>query len=586
MMDDPIPSAAAEIADDGGPAARTYLHPIDGLSHVKGDTTHPVWHRTIPDLLKETVGRFGDREALVFLQHGVRWTWAEFDAEVDRVAAGLNAMGLEKGERVGIWAPNRPEWLLVQFATARLGLIMVNINPAYRLHELEFALNKVQCRALILADRFKSSDYVAMIRDLAPELDRAAPGALQAEKLPHLRWVVRMGEEPSPGMITFDQIRELGTEEDLRALDAISGALDPEDAINIQFTSGTTGNPKGATLTHKNILNNGRYAAGRMRLTEADKLCIPVPMYHCFGMVLGALACVAGGSTMIFPAEAFDPRSTLEAVSTEGATGCHGVPTMFVAMLAEPDFDSFDISTLRTGGIGGAPVPREVMRKLVELGVTELLNMYGMTETSPVSFINHWDDDMEARTGTTGRLTDQLECKIIDEDGKVVPVGVQGELCTRGYSVMLGYWDDEEKTREAIDGEGYMHTGDLATFDEEGYCRITGRVKDMLIRGGENVYPREIEEFLFTHPDVVQAQVFGVPDPKMGEEVAAWLVMKPGAAATEEDIREFCRGQIAHYKIPRYVSFREELPMTVTGKPQKFVMREKMVEELGLSEDG
>jgi fatty-acyl-CoA synthase len=556
------------------------------MSLVRGAADDPVWHRTIPDALKETVAAFPDRDGLIFRQHGIRWSWAEFDAEVDRFAAGLHAMGLEKGERVGIWAPNRPEWLVVQFATARLGLILVNVNPAYRVSELEFALNKVQCRALILADRFKTSDYVAMVRELAPELEQAPPGALQAARLPHLRWVIQMGDDPAAGMLRYADVKELGTDSDLGTLDRITETLDADDAINIQFTSGTTGNPKGATLTHKNILNNARYGAKRMGFSEQDRLCIPVPMYHCFGMVLGALACVSHGACMVFPGEAFEPRATLEAVAEEGCTACHGVPTMWVAMLAEPDFAHFDLSRLRTGKIGGAPVPMEVMRRLSEdVGVTQLLNAYGMTETSPLSVANHVDDGIEERVATTGRVMDQLEIKLVDAEGGIVPVGEQGELCTRGYSVMLGYWDDEEKTAEVVDTDGYMHTGDLGTIDERGFVRITGRVKDMLIRGGENVYPREIEEFLFTHPDVQEAQVFGVPDPKFGEEVCAWIVPKHRASLTEQDILDYCQGRISHYKVPRYVRFRDEFPLTVTGKPQKFIMREMMAKELGVEGD-
>jgi fatty-acyl-CoA synthase len=581
-MDDiaprPVEPAAAET-----PAGRTYLHPINGLSHVKGTTAIALWRRTISDLFKESAALNPDRDAIVFKAQDIRWSWTEFDAKIDQLAAGLKLLGLTKGDRAGIWAPNRAEWVLVQFATARLGIILVNINPAYRLYELEYALNKSGCTALILADRYKTSDYVGMIQELAPELADAEPGALSAAKLPNLKWVVRMGETRTPGMLGFDELMDRGADPDIAALDAISASLDPDDPINIQFTSGTTGNPKGATLTHNNIVNNARYTSRQLRMGPDDKLCIPVPMYHCFGMVLSVLVCVASGAGMVYPGETFEPSPTLAAVHEERCTVLHGVPTMFVGMLGAPDLDDYDLTSLRTGLIGGAPVPMEVMRQLdVKLHLPEMICAYGMTETSPVSFLNHTDDPLERRVSTVGRVTDQLECKIIDANGKTVPVGEQGEICTRGYSVMPGYWEDEENTRAAIDADGFMHTGDLGAFDEEGYCRITGRVKDMLIRGGENIYPREIEEFLFTHPKVQNVQVFGIPDAKYGEEACAWIVLKEGEDATVEEILEFCQGQITHFKIPRYIRFKDELPLTVTGKPQKFIMRNAMVDELGL----
>ena len=560
------------------------LKPRDGVSHVVGDSSKPLLELTIPELLAKTVAANGPRLAAVFSDQGKRFTWDEFAATVDRFAAGFHALGLRKGDRIGIWSPNRWEWLVTQFATARVGLVLVNINPAYRLAELEYALNKVSCAALVTAARFKTSDYLGMLATLAPELAEARPGALNAAKLPHLKIVIRMGEETTPGMFNFGDVADMGSVPDQVTLDAIAASLLPDDAVNIQFTSGTTGAPKGATLTHRNIVNNADQVTAGMNFTREDRLCIPVPFYHCFGMVMGTLGCVTKGATMVVPGEGFDPTLTLRAVSDEHCTALYGVPTMFVAMLDHPDFKSFDLSHLRTGIMAGAPCPVEVMKK-----VNNLMNMrqvtiaYGMTETSPVSFQSSVDDSLDRRTSSVGRIRPHLEVKIVDDSGAIAPVGQRGELCTRGYSVMLGYWEDEEKTREAIDAEGWMHTGDLATFDGEGYCNIVGRVKDMVIRGGENVYPREVEEFLYRHPKIAQVQVFGVPDEKYGEELAAWVVTAPGQTLTEQEVKEFCKGQIAHYKIPRYVRFKPELPMTVTGKPQKFIMRDAMIDELGLA---
>jgi len=559
--------------------------PQGGLSHVSGGIDRPLDERIVSRLFDDTAARFGQRPAAVFREQGVRRTWRELQAEVDRLAAGLHTLGIGKGDRLGIWSPNRYEWLLTQFATARLGVILVNVNPAYRLAELEYALNKVECKALIAAPSFKASQYLQMLQTLAPELAAAKPGELRAAKLPHLGLVIRMGAERTPGMLNFDAVMARGDEADAReAVGMIEDTLDCHEPINIQFTSGTTGSPKGATLTHHNIVNNGTYIAEQMKLTERDSLCIPVPFYHCFGMVLGVLACVSKGTTMVFPSEGFDPKATLEAVSEERCTALHGVPTMFIAELDHPDFRKYDLTSLRTGIMAGSPCPIAVMKRVVsEMHMREVTIAYGMTETSPVSFQSSTDDPLERRVTTVGRVLPHLEVKIVDHDGSVLPVGERGELCTKGYSVMLGYWNDEERTKEAI-RDGWMHTGDLATIDAEGYCNIVGRVKDMLIRGGENVYPREIEEFLFRHPKVAQVQVFGVPDPKYGEEVCAWIVLKPGESATEDEIKTFCKDQIAHYKVPRYVRFVNELPMTVTGKAQKFVMRAKMIEELGLAE--
>ncbi|MDP3897043.1 MAG: AMP-binding protein [Mesorhizobium sp.] len=565
-------------------AAPHSLAPIGGLSHVRGDRSALLLDLTIPQLLARAVGNFGPREAAVFPAQGKRFTWAELGDAVDRFAAGLAKLGLVKGERIGIWSPNRWEWLVTQFATARIGLILVNINPAYRLYELEYSLNKVGCRALILAASFKTSDYLAMIAELAPELGACAPGRLKSARLPNLTTVIRMGDEASAGMFNVAEIMAMADPAGLAGLDAITESLDPDDAINIQFTSGTTGAPKGATLTHRNIVNNGNLVTATIDFTENDRLCIPVPFYHCFGMVMGTLGCVSKGAAMVFPSEAFDPGACLASVQAEKCTGLYGVPTMFVAMLDHPDFRSFDLSSLRTGIMAGSPCPVEVMKRVVsQMHMSQVTIAYGMTETSPVSFQSHTGDTLERRVSTVGRVHPHVEVKIVDETGATVPVGVAGELCTRGYSVMRGYWDDPEKTAEAIDADGWMHTGDLATIDAEGYGNIVGRVKDMVIRGGENVYPREVEEFLYRHPKIREVQVFGVPDARYGEELCAWVVPLPGEQPTEDEIREFCRGQIAHYKIPRYVRLRAELPMTVTGKAQKFLMREAMVEELGLT---
>ncbi|KWR88333.1 AMP-binding protein [Cupriavidus sp. IDO] len=558
--------------------------PIGGLSHVRGDTTVPLSEQTLSMLLAQAVAAFPEREAVVFREQGVRWSWREFAEAVDSLAAGLHALGMVKGDRIGIWSPNRAEWLLTMFATARLGLVLVNVNPAYRLAELEYALNKVGVKAIVAAESFKTSRYLEMLQALAPELATSEPGALQAARLPSLRWVVRMGDGQTAGMIRYADVLAKGEGVPRETLDAITAQLDRHDPINVQFTSGTTGAPKGATLTHRNIVNNGRFIAMAMRLSEQDKLCVPVPFYHCFGMVLAVLACVSTGAAMVFPGEAFDPEATMQAVSEERCTALHGVPTMFIAQLDHPRFGDYDFSSLRTGIMAGSPCPIETMKRVVsQMHMSEVTIAYGMTETSPVSFQSSTTDPLDKRTTTVGRIQPHVEVKIVDADGATVPVGEKGELCTRGYSVMLGYWDDEARTAESI-RDGWMYTGDLATIDEAGYCNIVGRVKDMLIRGGENIYPREIEEFLFRHPKVQAVQVFGVPDQKYGEEVCAWIVLKPGESATEDEIREFCRSQIAHYKIPRYIRFVDEMPLTVTGKVQKFVMRDQMVRELNLSE--
>lgn len=562
----------------GDPADHTSTAPREGHSYVVGDKSGELRHITIPQMFSETVSRHGPRDALVLPKQGITLSYYDLDRKVDELASGLLALGLEKGDRLGIWSPNRIEWFLTQFATARIGVILVNINPAYRLSELEYALNKVACKALILAEKFKTSEYLKMLRTLVPELDSSPKGRLTSAKLPHLKIAVVMSDNPGNGVFSFAEIQTLGGPAQQLRLDAITASLNPDDPINIQFTSGTTGAPKGATLTHFNIVNNARFVTDRINFTETDRLCIPVPLYHCFGMVMGTLGCVSKGAAMVFPGEAFDADETLSAVFSARCTALYGVPTMFVAMLDQANKKQYDLSSLRTGIMAGALCPIEVMR-----GVNEKLNMdevticYGMTETSPVSFQSFVDDPIEKRTSTVGRIHPHLEVKIIGSTGNIVAIGESGELCTRGYSVMHGYWDDVEKTAESIDANGWMRTGDLAVLDDLGFCTIVGRLKDMIIRGGENIYPREIEEFLSRHPDISDVQVFGIPHEKLGEDVCAWIVPVKGSPLNAQDIEQFCAGQIAHYKIPKHTRFVEELPMTVTGKAQKFVMRDWMI---------
>jgi len=554
-----------------------------GESWVIGDTQPVLIEMTIGAALDQAAARWPDVEALVCPEQGVRWTYRELAERVDGLAAGLLAAGLEPGDRVGVWAPNCAEWTLAQFATAKAGMIQVNINPAYRLSELEFTLNKVGVKALILADRFKTSDYAAMVQALAPELASSAPGALSAARLPELRTAILIGDEARAGFVAFDAVCAAGGPAERARLDLIAAGLSNRDAINIQFTSGTTGSPKGATLSHRNILNNAFFVGRSMGLLAGDRLCIPVPLYHCFGMVMGNLACVVHGATMIYPARGFDAQAVLRTIEAERCTALHGVPTMFIAELEHPDFARFDLTSLRTGVMAGAPCPIEVMRKVLErMHMRDVTIAYGMTETSPVSFQSAPEDPVERRVSSVGRVQPHLEVKIVRPDGAVAPLGEAGELCTRGYAVMLGYWGDEQRTAEVLDPEGWMHTGDLATLDDAGFCNIVGRIKDMIIRGGENIYPREIEEFLFSHPLVEEVQVVGVPDQRFGEEVCAWIRLRAGETATEADIIAFCRGQIAHYKIPRYVRFVDAFPMTVTGKIQKFEIRSAMIEELKL----
>jgi len=554
------------------------------LSYVHGASGTPFIGDTIGVHFDRIAEPFGDRDALIVRHQQIRWTYRQLKERVDAFAAGLLALGLKRGDRIGIWSPNNAEWVITQLGTAKAGLILVNINPAYRVAELEYALNKAGCVALVTAVGFKSSDYLAMLRELAPELALASPGNLHAPGIPELRLVITIGAHSEPGVLRFEDVLGLARDAERHRLALLAEELQFDDPINIQFTSGTTGFPKGATLTHHNILNNGFFLGQAMKFTERDRVCIPVPLYHCFGMVIGNLGCVTHGAAMVFPSEGFDPLATIETVEAERCTAVYGVPTMFIAEMDHPDFAKFDLSSLRTGIMAGSPCPIEVMKRAVtSMHLSEIVIGYGMTETSPASFVSSTNDPLERRVSTVGRAMPHVEAKVVDAERRIVPRGTAGELLTRGYLVMLGYWDDEEKTREAIDPAGWMHTGDLATIDDEGYCNIVGRIKDMVIRGGENVYPREIEEFLYRHPKIQDVQVIGVPDAHYGEELCACVRLRDSETATEEEIRAFCQGQIAHYKVPRYIKFVDGFPMTVTGKIQKFLMRQQMIEELGLS---
>lgn len=559
--------------------------PRGSASYAAGETTPSLEFITLPEFLKQCVERHGARDAAVFDAEGVRLTWYDLAARVDRMAAGLLALGLRKGNRVGIWAPNRHEWLVTQFATARIGLVLVNINPAYRKSELEYALRKVGCRALVMSRRFKTGDYLSMISDLVPELNMMGEkGYVDSVRLPDLKHVILLDDEPAPlRFLNYRELLSLAGPAQTGRLDALTAALDPDDAINIQFTSGTTGSPKGATLSHFNIVNNARYTALTMNLSERDRLCIPVPLYHCFGMVLGVLCAVASGATMVFPGEGFDARETLASLDRHRCTALHGVPTMFVSLLEHKDRAQFDLSALRTGIMAGAPCPVETMRRVIhEMHMSQVTIAYGMTETAPISFQTGRDDTLERRVSTVGRVQPHFEAKIIDRNGRIVPLGEPGQICTRGYGVMRGYWKDPERTAEAIDEAGWMHTGDLGVMDADGYVNIVGRVKDMVIRGGENIYPREIEEFLLQHPSILAVQVVGVPDDKYGEELAACIILRDGESLDEDAVRLFCKDQIAHFKMPRYIEFMQEFPMTATGKPQKFSLREHLIQKHAL----
>jgi fatty-acyl-CoA synthase len=555
------------------------------LSYVHGVGTTPLIADTIGGALNRAAERWGDRDALVACHQQLRYSYRALRDQADRAACALIALGVHRGDRVGIWSGNRAEWMVTQYAAAKAGAILVNINPAYRLRELEYALAQSGVSVLIAARSFRSTDYVETLLALVPELTATKTGPIQSQRVPALRRVIYLSADAEPGGMAWAEFLDLGTRIAAHELVARESTLQFDDPVNIQYTSGTTGSPKGATLSHHNILNNGYFVGEVLRYTEHDRICLPVPFYHCFGCVLGNLATVTHGSAVVIPGESFDPDATLQAIEEERCTSIYGVPTMFIAQLDHPRFSSVQLETLRTGIMAGAPCPIDVMRQVIgRMHVPQITICYGMTETSPVSFQSETDDPIELRVSTVGRVLPHLECKVVDPDtGLTVPRGTPGELCTRGYAVMLGYWNDDDATANAIDAARWMHSGDLAVMNDEGYVSITGRIKDMIIRGGENIYPREIEEFLHTHDKVSDVQVIGVPDHKYGEAVCAWIRLRDGVAATAEEFREFCRGQIATYKIPRYVRFTTEFPMTVTGKVQKFKMREMTVAELALA---
>jgi fatty-acyl-CoA synthase len=536
------------------------------LAIDNGPTDVALLGETIGENLRRTIATYGDNDAIVARHQGIRWSYTEFGERVDRLSAGLLGHGLEIGDRVGLWSPNYAEWTLLQYATAKVGVVLVNLNPAYRTHELAYALNQSGCRLLVAAPSFKSSDYMEMV----DQIDGQVPTLERAVFLWEDEW---------------DEIVAGAGGVDAAAVSRRAASLDADDPINIQYTSGTTGFPKGATLTHRNILNNGYFVARLQGFTSADRLCIPVPFYHCFGMVMGNLGCTTHGATMVVPGDAFDPQHVLETVAAERCTALYGVPTMFIAELGHPDFDRYDLTSLRTGVMAGSPCPVEVMKACVDrMNMRDVTICYGMTETSPVSTQTLPDDSLHHRTATVGRAHPHVEIRIAGStSGETVGRGETGEFCTRGYSVMQGYWNEPERTAEAIDADGWMHTGDLAVMADDGYVNIVGRIKDMVIRGGENIYPREIEEFLYTHPAVADVQVIGVPDPKYGEELMAWIKLRPGTTIDEDEVRAFCRGAIAHYKVPRYIRFVDDFPMTVTGKVQKFLMRERSIADLGLT---
>ncbi|MDP6653191.1 MAG: AMP-binding protein [Gammaproteobacteria bacterium] len=556
------------------------------VSYASGPSAKPLLGMSIPEFFDGIVQQYGEREAVVSLHQSQRLTYRQLAERVDMLAKAFIAAGFEKGDRVGIWSPNNVEWLTTQYATAKAGIILVTINPAYRGHELAYVLEQSGCRGLVLQNQFKTSDYEAMVCELCPELTSCAAGNLKSDKFANLSAVISMTASDVPGIYSWNDFLPLAEGESAEDLALRQASLDMDEAINIQYTSGTTGFPKGATLSHHNILNNGYFVASTMNFTEQDRLVVPVPLYHCFGMVMGNLGCLTHGACAIYPSEGFEPEAVLKAVQQEKATALYGVPTMFIAELALPDFSKYDLATLRTGIMAGAPCPVEIMKQVNDLmHMTEVEIAYGMTETSPVSFQTRVDSPLDKRVSTVGSVHPHVEVKIIDaETGRICPVSEMGELCTRGYSVMLGYWENAEATASAIDSNGWMHTGDTAIMDTDGYVNIVGRIKDMIVRGGENVYPREIEEYLMTNDAIEAVQVTGVPDPKFGEEIIAWVSLKEGEELSEEGVKAFCKGKIAHYKVPHYVRFGDDFPMTVTGKVQKYKMREISISELGLEE--
>ncbi len=558
-----------------------------GISYAYRGSDNPLIGETIGDMLRRVAGEYPQNEALVYGPTGQRYTYREFFQVCTRAAKSFMAMGVRHGDRVAVWATNHPEWVIAQFSTAMIGAVLVTVNPAYRTHELEYGLKNSEVQTLVLVPRFKTSDYVDMVYQVAPEAKASRPGQLNSRNLPLLKNLVVIGEEKFDGMYRWEDFLQLGDQVGDEQLEARMNECDFDDVINVQYTSGTTGLPKGASLTHHNILNNGYFVGEAMRFTDQDRLCIPVPFYHCFGMVLSNLACVTHGATMVIPSEYFDPLTVLETVQKEKCTALHGVPTMFIAELSHQDFSRYDLTTLRTGIMAGAPCPVEVMKQVNHrMNMREVTIAYGQTETSPVITQTQADDTLERRTSTVGPPIPHTEVKIVRPDtGAIAPIGEQGELCCRGYQVMRGYYNNEKATRETIDEAGWIHTGDIALMREDGAFKITGRIKDMIIRGGENIYPREIEEFLYTYPKIRDAQIIGVPDRKYGEEICVWIQLKENQTATEDEIKEFCEGKIAHYKIPRYVKFVTEFPMTVTGKIQKYKMREISIEEFGLQEE-
>ena len=556
------------------------------ISYASGASNKPLLGDTIGNKFDEIASKYPKREAIVSIHQNIRFTYDELAKEVNTLAKALISSGFKKGERVGIWSSNNVEWLLTQYAAAKAGVILVTINPAYRSHELDYVLGQSGCKGLILQNQFKTSDYESMISEICPEINEVNPGELKSNKFENLTTIISMTSSKVKGIYDWKDFLNLSKNIDDKELEIRQDDLDVDDAINIQYTSGTTGFPKGATLSHHNILNNGYFTGVTMNFTEKDRLVVPVPLYHCFGMVLANLACLTHGACVIYPSEGFEPDLALKAVEDENATALHGVPTMFIAELALSNFKEYDLSSLRTGLMAGSPCPIETMKQVIELmNMTEVEIAYGMTETSPVSFQTKVDSPMEKRVGTVGSVHPHVQVKIIDPDsGKICNVGEAGELCTRGYSVMLGYWENPEGTESAIDSKGWMHTGDTAVMDEDGYVNIVGRIKDMIVRGGENIYPVEIEDFLMAHEDIEAVQVTGVPDHKYGEEIIAWISLKEGKNPSEDDIKEFCKGKVAHYKVPRYIRFGDDFPMTVTGKVQKYKMRETSIKELGLKE--
>ncbi|CFJ30108.1 Fatty-acid-CoA ligase FadD35 [Mycobacterium tuberculosis] len=542
---------------------------------------------TIGDLLDETTEKYGQKEALVYQERGLRYTYQEFQEICNQVAKGFMSLGIQKGENMAIWATNVPEWVITQFASAKMGGVLVTVNTSYRTHELEYLLRQSESTTLLLIDSFRDANYVDMVREICPELDRCEPGKLESARLPHLKNVIYLGEERQPGMFTWKDLLERATLLDEQERIKRQRSLDPDDVINMQYTSGTTGFPKGVMLSHSNIVNNAIKVAECQRLGAEDRVCIPVPFFHCFGCVMGTLACVATGATMV-PVIAFEPGLVLSVVENEHCTALYGVPTMFIAELNHPSFEQRNLSSLRTGIMAGSPCPIEVMKNVVEkMGIRDITIAYGQTESSPVITQTRPEDSIERRVATVGRVHDGVEAKVVDPvTGETLPANVQGELCTRGYLVMKGYYNMPEQTKMVIDAEGWLHTGDLATIDEEGYYRITGRLKDMIIRGGENIYPREVEEFLYAHPKILDVQVVGVPDSKYGEQVLACIRVKPGEDLKVEEVKEFCDGRIARFKVPHYIQFVEEYPMTASGKIQKFKLREQAMQAIGLETKG